>query len=47
MTIDGLTFGRYDAAAARLVADVVEDIYRHSYVDQIACGDPFDTPRCS
>jgi hypothetical protein len=43
VTVDGLAFRRYAAPGARLVADVVEDIYRHSYVDAIASGDPFDT----
>jgi ribosomal protein S18 acetylase RimI-like enzyme len=44
MSVEGLTFRRFDAVQARAVADAVEDIYRHSYVDAIASGDPFDAP---
>jgi GNAT superfamily N-acetyltransferase len=44
MSVDGLTFRRFNATAARATADTVEDIYSNSYVEQIATGDPFRTP---
>ncbi|WP_280397361.1 GNAT family N-acetyltransferase [Nocardia carnea] len=34
----------YTAAQAREIRATVEDIYRRSYVDAIASGDPFDSP---
>ncbi|MCX0270504.1 GNAT family N-acetyltransferase [Nocardia zapadnayensis] len=37
-------FRRYSAAQAREMRDTVEDIYRRSYVDAIASGDPFESP---
>lgn len=39
--IDKLTFHRFDGAQARADRATVEDIYLHSYVEQIATGDPF------
>ncbi|WP_280421152.1 GNAT family N-acetyltransferase [Nocardia carnea] len=39
-----MTFEHYTAAQARDIRDTVEDIYRRSYVDAIASGDPFDSP---
>ena len=41
---EGLEFEHLNASQAREIRDVVEDIYRRSYVDAIASGDPFDTP---
>ncbi len=41
MTTDDLEFRRYDAAEARELRDVVEDIYARSYTDAIAHGGPF------
>ncbi|MFF5265425.1 GNAT family N-acetyltransferase [Actinomadura viridis] len=38
-----LTFRRFDADAARAIRETVEQIYRDSYVDAIASGDPFDS----
>ncbi|MBF6135896.1 GNAT family N-acetyltransferase [Nocardia otitidiscaviarum] len=43
-TIEGLAFRHCSATQARELRDVVEDIYRRSYVDAIASGDPFDSP---
>ncbi|RBO91350.1 GNAT family N-acetyltransferase [Nocardia puris] len=37
-------FRRFDNIAARGIRDVVQDVYRRSYVDAIASGDPFDSP---
>ncbi|WP_024800122.1 GNAT family N-acetyltransferase [Nocardia sp. BMG51109] len=42
--LEGLEFEHCDAAAARSIRDTVEDIYRRSYVQAIASGDPFDSP---
>lgn len=39
-----MTFEHYTAAQAREIRDTVEDVYRRSYVDAIASGDPFDAP---
>jgi ribosomal protein S18 acetylase RimI-like enzyme len=36
-----LTFRRYDAAAARTVRDLVADIHRDAYAEEIATTDPF------
>ncbi|NKY50315.1 GNAT family N-acetyltransferase [Nocardia vermiculata] len=41
MTIE---FQHYDNDGARGVRMTVEDVYRRSYVDAIASGDPFDSP---
>ncbi|MEV4129179.1 GNAT family N-acetyltransferase [Nocardia sp. NPDC049707] len=41
---DGIEFRHLDAAQARALRPVVEGIYRRSYVDAIASGDPFDSP---
>jgi len=41
MTSDDLQFQRYDAANARALREVVEDIYSGSYIDAIATGGPF------
>ncbi len=38
-----LTFRRYDATTARQIRDTVEAIYKDSYVEAIASGDPFDS----
>ncbi|MEV6135025.1 GNAT family N-acetyltransferase [Nocardia sp. NPDC051990] len=39
-----IEFRYLDAVEARDLRAVVEDIYRRSYVDAIASGDPFDSP---
>lgn len=39
-----LIFHRYDAAGARAVRDLVEDVFRRSYSAAIADGDPFEAP---
>ena len=41
MTTDILDFRRYDAASARDLRNVVEEIYTGSYTDAIADGGPF------
>src|SRR6266498_65844 len=38
-----LTFRHHDAAAARQIRATVEAIYKDSYTEAIASGDPFDT----
>lgn len=38
-----LTFRRFDAEQAQGIRDVVERIYRDSYTEAIASGDPFDS----
>ncbi|MGX1805428.1 GNAT family N-acetyltransferase [Nocardia sp. NPDC055321] len=40
----GLTFEHCSATRAREIREVVEDIYRRSYVDAIASGDSFESP---
>ncbi|MEC3920278.1 GNAT family N-acetyltransferase [Nocardia sp. CDC160] len=40
----GVTFEHLTAEQAREMREVVEDIYRRSYVEAIASGDPFDAP---
>ncbi|MBF6328419.1 GNAT family N-acetyltransferase [Nocardia transvalensis] len=40
----GLEFEHHTTQSARELREVVEDIYRRSYVDAIASGDPFDSP---
>ncbi|MFI6045305.1 GNAT family N-acetyltransferase [Nocardia sp. NPDC051321] len=37
-------FQRLDSAQARQARTTVEDVYRRSYIDAIASGDPFDSP---
>ncbi|MCP2316655.1 Acetyltransferase (GNAT) family protein [Nocardia amikacinitolerans] len=37
-------FGYLDAEQARTIRPTVEDIYRRSYVEAIASGDPFHSP---
>ncbi|MEU1982748.1 GNAT family N-acetyltransferase [Nocardia sp. NPDC019395] len=37
-------FRQHTAAQAREIRSTVEDVYRRSYVDAIASGDPFDSP---
>ncbi|WP_280269723.1 GNAT family N-acetyltransferase [Nocardia wallacei] len=37
-------FEHYDARQAAELRDLVEQIYRSSYVEAIASGDPFDSP---
>ncbi|MGI5220131.1 GNAT family N-acetyltransferase [Nocardia sp. CA-290969] len=39
-----MTFEHFTAAQARDLRRTVEDIYRRSYTDAIASGDPFDSP---
>ncbi|KZM70737.1 GNAT family N-acetyltransferase [Nocardia terpenica] len=41
---ESLAFEHYTAPQARELREVVEDIYRRSYVEAIASGDPFDSP---
>ncbi len=41
--MSGLGFRRYDAKAARRVRTTVEAIYKASYTEAIASGDPFDS----
>jgi hypothetical protein len=41
MTTNDLEFRRYDAAQARELSAVVEEIYSRSYTDAIAHGGPF------
>ncbi|MBF6301956.1 GNAT family N-acetyltransferase [Nocardia amamiensis] len=41
---EGLEFEHCTAAEARSRRQMVEDIYRRSYVDAIASEDPFDSP---
>ncbi|WP_433621828.1 GNAT family N-acetyltransferase [Nocardia sp. CA-120079] len=41
---DAVVFQHLDAAQARELRATVADIYRRSYVDAIASGDPFDSP---
>ncbi|WP_084485610.1 GNAT family N-acetyltransferase [Nocardia beijingensis] len=41
---DGLKFEHYTADEARARREIVEHVYRRSYVDAIASGDPFDSP---
>ncbi|MFE6861885.1 GNAT family N-acetyltransferase [Nocardia sp. NPDC057668] len=38
------SFEHYSATRARELRAVVEDIYRRSYTEAIASGDPFDSP---
>ncbi|MEU6831586.1 GNAT family N-acetyltransferase [Nocardia beijingensis] len=44
MNLPDVDFRHVDAVAARELRPTVEDIYRRSYVDAIASGDPFDAP---
>lgn len=37
-------FRHHTAAQAREIRATVEDVYRRSYIDAIASGDPFDSP---
>ncbi len=39
-----MDFQHYDDEGARGLRSTVEDVYRRSYVDAIASGDPFDSP---
>ncbi|MFD0360275.1 GNAT family N-acetyltransferase [Nocardia sp. GCM10030253] len=41
---DGVEFQHLDAGQARDLRSTVEDIYRRSYLEAIASGDPFDSP---
>ncbi|MEW1738404.1 GNAT family N-acetyltransferase [Nocardia beijingensis] len=41
---DDLKFEHYTADEARARREIVENVYRRSYVDAIASGDPFDSP---
>jgi ribosomal protein S18 acetylase RimI-like enzyme len=41
--LEGITFHRYDAASARDIRDIVQDIYTGSYTKRIESGDPFST----
>ncbi|WP_280335521.1 GNAT family N-acetyltransferase [Nocardia wallacei] len=43
--MNGLEFSRYDAERARGLRATVESIYRRSYVDAIASGEVFDSPK--
>jgi ribosomal protein S18 acetylase RimI-like enzyme len=43
--LDGVTFEHYAAPQARDIGVTVEDVYRRSYVDAIASGDPFHSPQ--
>lgn len=38
-----LTLRRYNAVGARQIRDMVEVVYKDSYVEAIASGDPFDS----
>lgn len=39
-----IEFEHYNAAQARDRREIVEDVYRRSYVEAIGSGDPFDSP---
>lgn len=44
MSLLGLAFEHYDASGTRAIRGTVEAVYRHSYVEAIASGAPFDAP---
>jgi GNAT superfamily N-acetyltransferase len=44
VNLPDVEFRHLDAVEARALRPTVEDIYRRSYVDAIASGDPFDAP---
>ncbi|WP_067820810.1 GNAT family N-acetyltransferase [Nocardia inohanensis] len=44
LSFPGLEFQHFTAAQARRHRDLVEDVFRRSYVEAIDSGDPFESP---